>query len=664
MSDERIEVLFGAQIASLLSGLGEATAGVRESVGVMKESFEELAAVEAIALGPIILITAALTAMAGVGVGLIEAASSAAELGKELEIGSQKTGMAAEELSKLRYAADLSDVSASELTVGLQRLARGMEQAEKGSGPAAAALKTLGINAVDSSGHLRPMNDVLLDVAAKFAGMEDGAGKTALAMDLFGRSGANLIPLLNQGAGGIAALKAQADQLGVTMGGRDVAAANEYVDTMKEFHQVMGALGRELGLVVMPVLIDIAKWAEKVAEKMILLLRQLRLLKQDLTSALAKDPSLDASLFGPKTPAPPQQGKNELMQQLEASWLAIKEGQRENFGSLTQLELSFWQSKLHLAEQGSQDYLEIRKKIVGLEEQLSRQSYEGELAALHAKEQADKDDLAAVVADRKAELAIIRQHYPELSKEVQDGIARVNEAQDALLKQTAKQWEDVFNAIPTAFTTAMQGIGKNVNSMRDLFRQFFTDLTKMSLEWGATTLRNHIAVELAKRDVTAAGVAERVALETWGALQSVAKNAWAALISIGNYAAQAIAATWASISAIPFVGPFLAPAVAVGVGAAVIGLAGNVRSAAGGYDIPAGVNPMTQLHAQEMVLPAELANRIRGMAGNGGGGGDTHLHVHAIDAKGVRQFLMDNRDHVADAARRAVKDGRSSTRRA
>lgn len=653
MSDDRVDVQFGAQITSLLSGLSDATAGVRESVAGMKASLDALKSAAEAVLLPFLAVEALLKGGEMFG----DAIKSTVEYGTQLEILHQKSGMSVEDLSQLEYAARQNRVSTESLTIGIQHLSRGMEEAEKRTGPAYDALKALGVNATDANGRLRPTGDVLEEVATKFHGMEDGAGKTAIAMDLFGRSGANLIPLLNQGAAGIDAFKRQADQLGLTMSGQDVEATKKYFDVMERFHSEMSALGRDLSLVIIPVLTKLTEWANTALEKILKLAQALKLMVPDLTSALDSDPDLERRL-NPKKPAPQIGG--DLLQQLEQQWARIKEMNADNFGRLTQLELSFWKSKVGLAEVGSKEYVAIARKIADLETQVAHETYDAQLGALKAKEAADKDDLEQVVADRQAELEIIRRHYGEMTKEVQEGIARVNEAQDALRKQTAKQWEQVFNSIPAAFDSAMQGIGKNVTTMRELFRQFFVDLTKMSIEWGAATLRNHIAVELAKKNVTAAGVAERVALETWGALQSVAKSAWAALINIANYAAQAIAATWASISAIPIVGPFLAPAVAVGVGAAVIGLAGQVHSAAGGFDIPSGVNPMTQLHAQEMVLPADLANRIRGMAG--GGGGDTHLHVHTMDVKGVRQFVMDNRDIVADAARRAVKDGRKSTR--
>ena len=62
----------------------------------------------------------------------------------------------------------------------------------------AKAFKALGISVKDNEGNLRSSEEVFLDVADKFSKMEDGAGKTTLAIKLFGKSGADLIPLLNQ----------------------------------------------------------------------------------------------------------------------------------------------------------------------------------------------------------------------------------------------------------------------------------------------------------------------------------------------------------------------------------------------------------------------------------------------------------------------------------
>ena len=105
----------------------------------------------------------------------------------------------------------------------------------------------------------------------------------------------------------------------------------------------------------------------------------------------------------------------------------------------------------------------------------------------------------------------------------------------------------------------------------------------------------------------------------------------------------AVAATGAAKSAaqIPFIGWLLA----IGAAAAVFG-AMSSYSAEGGFDVPGSLAPMTKLHPKEMVLPAQYADVIRGLAGgpggSGGAGGDVHQHtwnVNAIDARSFDQFL-------------------------
>jgi hypothetical protein len=129
---------------------------------------------------------------------------------------------------------------------------------------------------------------------------------------------------------------------------------------------------------------------------------------------------------------------------------------------------------------------------------------------------------------------------------------------------------------------------------------------------GVKTVIAHKAAELAKTGATAQGTAQRVALEEWAAVKSVALGAWSAIMRIGQYAVEGAAAAFKAIAAIPIIGPALAPAAAAaaGLGDRAPSRAGS-RRREGGYDIPSGVNPITQLHQNEMVLPAALADRVR-----------------------------------------------------
>ncbi|MGA9820503.1 MAG: hypothetical protein WBQ36_02790, partial [Desulfobaccales bacterium] len=95
--------------------------------------------------------------------------------------------------------------------------------------------------------------------------------------------------------------------------------------------------------------------------------------------------------------------------------------------------------------------------------------------------------------------------------------------------------------------------------------------------------------------------------------------------------------------------------------AAIMAFAGMVPAAAGGWDVPS--DSLAYLHKQEMVLPASLAAGVRGLVAGGGksgAGGDNHVHfnVSAMDGNSVRQFFKNNRNHLAEAVKSAMRDGR------
>lgn len=130
---------------------------------------------------------------------------------------SQKIGISTEELSTLAFAAELADVSLDQLQTGLVRLSKNAADMANGTGEAKDAFKALGLEVVNSAGTLKTNDELLKEIATKFAGLEDGADKTALAVKLFGKSGAELVPMLNAGAAGIEELQSRARQLGLEL---------------------------------------------------------------------------------------------------------------------------------------------------------------------------------------------------------------------------------------------------------------------------------------------------------------------------------------------------------------------------------------------------------------------------------------------------------------
>lgn len=129
----------------------------------------------------------------------------------------------------------------------------------------------------------------------------------------------------------------------------------------------------------------------------------------------------------------------------------------------------------------------------------------------------------------------------------------------------------------------------------------------------------------------------------------------AAVSQITAQAGIAGAAATASAAAIPVIGWTIAPEAGVAVAGAAMSFL-PMASAMGGYDIPAGLNPIVQTHAREMILPAKHADVIRGMAEGGGGGGDTHVHISAVDAKSVERLFLNNGRHIANALQGQVRN--------
>lgn len=145
---------------------------------------------------------------------------------------SQRIGVPVESLGALTAAANLSDVSVEGLGQSMSRLARNMiDVAAGGVGPAASAFHYLGITTKE----LRSLTpeQVLDRMAASFSKMKDGADKTAIAIAIFGRAGAQMIPVLNLGVKGMDDLKEKSASLGLVISEKTAKAGEKFVDATK-----------------------------------------------------------------------------------------------------------------------------------------------------------------------------------------------------------------------------------------------------------------------------------------------------------------------------------------------------------------------------------------------------------------------------------------------
>jgi lambda family phage tail tape measure protein len=143
------------------------------------------------------LLYTGLKSLAAVAVtgGVVALAKSAIDLADDMRDLSQRTGV-----GKFKVAAELSGSSLEGVAKGLTFLNKNMVAAATGTEAAAAAFKTIGVATTEADGTLRKADKVFLDVADRFAQLRDGPEKAALAIKIFGKSGAELIPILNLGS--------------------------------------------------------------------------------------------------------------------------------------------------------------------------------------------------------------------------------------------------------------------------------------------------------------------------------------------------------------------------------------------------------------------------------------------------------------------------------
>lgn len=173
---------------------------------------------------------------------------------------SEQLGLTTNELNRLEHAANLSGVKIEDLGMAVRLLSKNMQDMASGAAsPAVKTFEALGIKVKDAEGNLRSNMSVMNELADKFRRMEDGAGKTALAMNLFGESGAKLIPLLNAGSEGIKTMGDEAERLGLTFSSKASKEAVRFQDNVAKLKASFTGFLNLLGERLFPIFSSVAE---------------------------------------------------------------------------------------------------------------------------------------------------------------------------------------------------------------------------------------------------------------------------------------------------------------------------------------------------------------------------------------------------------------------
>jgi hypothetical protein len=187
---------------------------------------------------------------------IIDLGRESIETADKINKMSQQVGIATDSLSALQSQAALSDVGFDQFGQAMQRLARSSAEAAGGAQQQSAAYAAMGISVTNAAGQMRPMQEILQDVANKMATYKDSAAKTALAQELFGRSGAQLIPLLNElGTRGFDEVKKHAEEYNQVIGPDQARQAEEFNDNLTRMRQGVSGFANAVTGQLLPVLV-------------------------------------------------------------------------------------------------------------------------------------------------------------------------------------------------------------------------------------------------------------------------------------------------------------------------------------------------------------------------------------------------------------------------
>ena len=269
------------------------------------------------------------------------------------------------------------------------------------------------------------------------------------------------------------------------------------------------------------------------------------------------------------------------------------------------------------------------------------------------------------------ELAKITQETEQLWREHQKRMTAIDREQTA---ESQKRWSGVTSAMDGLWDKGFDAMLNRTLTWKNAMRTIFADLGKAFAKMGFDMLKNWALVSVRKLIMSRTSAAQEQAIdaltqrkkqggifatlatfistklqelglftstegtkqviEASSAAMSATTTAGKAAMQIGANAVVAGSGAAASQASIPYIGPILAIAAMGAMMASVMGMKSKVPSARGGYAIPRGVNPLTQLHEEEMVLPkaqANVINRLANQSGGGsGGGGDNIYHIAPV----------------------------------
>jgi hypothetical protein len=181
-------------------------------------------------------------------------AEATAANAQDLKLHSETLGISSERLQELSYAAKIAaNVSRDELMGALEGVSSTLDNVRKGNVDAAMTFNRLGLSADIITNKNLKADQVMMMVAERLKGIQDPIARAAAANEIFGASGAKLLPMLLRGSQGIAALGTEARKMGLVFGDQEIRKQAKFQETLNRTIEVLKNIALTIGAAVMPV---------------------------------------------------------------------------------------------------------------------------------------------------------------------------------------------------------------------------------------------------------------------------------------------------------------------------------------------------------------------------------------------------------------------------
>lgn len=239
---------FGSVSAQQLKAVG---GKLREAGGKIEEVGRKLSGISAGA--------------AAVGTGLLKLGYDAVTSADDINTLAKQTGISTDEIQKMRYAADLVDVSLEDITGALRKMKPKMDENNE-------TFQRLGVSVTNADGSLRSATDVFYDSIDALSKVQNETERDQLAMALFGKSADQLAGIIDDGGAALKQYGTEAENLGLIMSGDTLDALNQTNDvidqTKARLAGTMAQIGADVATVLGPALEKGAEWIGTITAKL------------------------------------------------------------------------------------------------------------------------------------------------------------------------------------------------------------------------------------------------------------------------------------------------------------------------------------------------------------------------------------------------------------